>query len=162
KAVADRRLETVELAGQAPARVRQKFLPNPPVPPEPGALDRQGDCFVRARDLGPGRYTPMIDGKPVHTADPEPWMKPGGRGPAAPGRGAGGEAAPGRRRKDPPVLLPLAAGQRDVPVRLPQARTGTKRRRNSAVRPARRRGRGEHRQTARAGGAYLRIDAGEK
>jgi lysophospholipase L1-like esterase len=84
KAAADRRLETVELAGQAPARVRQKFLPNPPVPPEPGALDRQGDCFVRARDLKPGKYTLVIDGKPVHTADAATWMKPGGFGVVVP------------------------------------------------------------------------------
>ncbi len=57
----------------------QKRLPNPPVPPEPGVkhLPFQGDCFVRARGLKPGKYTLKIDGKAVHTADAETWMKPG-------------------------------------------------------------------------------------
>jgi lysophospholipase L1-like esterase len=80
KLAADRRLEPVELAGQAPVRVVQKILPNPPVPPEPGVKDLQGDCFVRARDLKPGKYTLKIDGQAVHTADAEMWMKPGGFG----------------------------------------------------------------------------------
>jgi len=61
-------------------RVRQKFLPGPPVPPEADGAARQGDCFVRARNLKPGKYTLLIDGKAVYTADAETWMKPGGFG----------------------------------------------------------------------------------
>jgi len=75
-----RSLETIELEGQASVRVRQKFLPGPPVPPEADGAARQGDCFVRARNLKPGKYTLLIDGKAVYTADAETWMKPGGFG----------------------------------------------------------------------------------
>jgi lysophospholipase L1-like esterase len=80
KAAAALRLETVELDGQSPKSVRQKLLPGPPVPLEPGAEDRQYDCFVRARNLKPGKYTLMIDSKAVHTADAETWMMPVGFG----------------------------------------------------------------------------------
>jgi lysophospholipase L1-like esterase len=70
-------LETIELDGQTPVRVRQKFLTGPPVPPEVRDGNRQYDCSVRARNLKPGKYTLKIDGKAVHTADAETWMKPG-------------------------------------------------------------------------------------
>ncbi|HTU93000.1 MAG TPA: hypothetical protein VMF69_23170, partial [Gemmataceae bacterium] len=70
-------LKTVELDGQAPKSVRQKFLIGPPVPPGAREGYRQGDCFVRARNLKPGKYTLKIDGKAVYTADAETWMKPG-------------------------------------------------------------------------------------
>jgi lysophospholipase L1-like esterase len=79
------RLETVELAGQAPVRMTQKLLPEPPAPADSGVEQRPVDCLVRARDLKPGKYTLKIDGRAVHTADAETWMKPGGVGvPAGP------------------------------------------------------------------------------
>jgi lysophospholipase L1-like esterase len=70
-------LETVELDGQAPVRVQQKFLPGPPAPPGTRKGYSQNDCTVRARNLKPGKYTLKIDGKAVRTADAETWMKPG-------------------------------------------------------------------------------------
>ena len=48
-------------------------------------------------------------------------------------------------RQEPPLFPPLAPAERDVPVRLPQARAGQQRRRGRAIRPARRRGRGRDR-----------------
>src|SRR5262249_41298416 len=81
KLAAGRRLEIVELVGQAPVRVVQKVLPGPPVPPEPGPRAYlQGDCIVRARDLKQRKYTLKIDGDPVHTADAATWMTSGGLG----------------------------------------------------------------------------------
>ena len=70
------------------------------------------------------------------------------------------QAPPGDRRQEPPLFLPLAAGQRDVPVRLPQGRAGQERRRNPRVRPARRGKRERDRQAPRADDPHLRTQAG--
>jgi lysophospholipase L1-like esterase len=74
------RLKTIELAGNTSSKVQDRFLPDSPVPPEPGVGDVQGDSFVRARDLKPGRHTLYIDGRPVQTEDAEAWMKKDGLG----------------------------------------------------------------------------------
>lgn len=67
-------VQPIELVGQIPARVRQRFLPIPPVPAAPNAGDHENDSSVHARDLKPGKYTLTIDGRPVQTADADAWM----------------------------------------------------------------------------------------
>ncbi len=71
-------LKPVELDGLAPKRVTQPQLPGPPVPKDPPTTDRQGDCWVTARNLKPGKYTLTIDGRPVQTADAQVWTAPPG------------------------------------------------------------------------------------
>lgn len=74
------RLKTVELVGEAPIQIRNDFLPNPgPYPRGADIEEFQGDSFVRARGLQPGKYTLKIDGRPVQTEDSATWMKPDGQ-----------------------------------------------------------------------------------
>src|SRR5262249_55403322 len=53
---------------------------------------------------------------------------------------------------------PLAAGERDIPLRLPQTRAGQQRRRAAAIRQARRTGRGRDRPPQEARPAQVRTD----
>jgi lysophospholipase L1-like esterase len=72
----DGALKVVDLDGLAPRKVLQDFLPNPPMPPDSPSGDWQADSKVIARGLKPGKYTLLIDGRPVHTADADAWMHP--------------------------------------------------------------------------------------
>src|SRR5712691_12011004 len=74
-----------------------------------------------------------------------------GHGAQRPVSRPGGETASGHRREKPPLFRPLAAGERDLPVRLPQARARAERQGDSSVRPADRKTGERNRQTARAG-----------
>ena len=71
-----RAARVVELDGLAPKEKLQDELPNPPPPPGvPAGVVEPADTFLAVRGLKPGNYTLKIDGKPVHTADAEAWMK---------------------------------------------------------------------------------------
>jgi hypothetical protein len=69
-------LTPIELDGTNVTSFRQAKLIGPPVPTEPLASGTQADSLVRAKNLKPGQYTLMIDGKPVHTEDAAVWMSP--------------------------------------------------------------------------------------
>ena len=73
---------------------------------------------------------------------------------------SGRKAASGHRRQEPALFLPLAAGQRNLPVRLPQAGTRAERHRDPQIRSARRREGTGDRQTPRPDGPHLRTEAG--
>jgi lysophospholipase L1-like esterase len=64
----------VELDGLKPKRLTRKVLFGPLEPPD-SSKDRQYDSFVIAQDLNPGKYTLKIDGRPVHTANADTWMR---------------------------------------------------------------------------------------
>jgi lysophospholipase L1-like esterase len=70
----DGALKRIELDGLAPRQVLQPVLPGPPAPRDPPGDDRQTDSLVMARGLAPGRYTLLIDGRAVHSADALAWM----------------------------------------------------------------------------------------
>jgi lysophospholipase L1-like esterase len=74
--IAGKELKRVELDGLKPCEVLQEVLTNPPVPPEAPKGVLQADTLLTVHRLKPGKYTLQIDGRPIHIADADAWMKP--------------------------------------------------------------------------------------